>query len=230
MDAKDRPKCGLCAVAQKICLAEDGKGPEACPTLGSGEAVQAALTEYDHPETRRFAHAASVQEAQCYSGRGTDPYACVPTKTRLEEIAEFARRMGYRKLGLAFCGGVHQEARILVEILENRGFEIVSVMCKVGRIPKERIGIEEQDKIFIGGFECMCNPIAQAQILNREQTEFNIMMGLCVGHDSLFLKHAQAYTTVFAVKDRVLGHNPMAALYLSGSYYARLRKGQRSPT
>jgi hypothetical protein len=27
---------------------------------------------------------------------------------------------------------------------------------------------------------------------------------------------------VMAVKDRVFGHNPLAALYLSGSYYRRL--------
>lgn len=28
--------------------------------------------------------------------------------------------------------------------------------------------------------------------------------------------------TVIAVKDRVTGHNPLATLYLSSSYYARL--------
>jgi len=28
---------------------------------------------------------------------------------------------------------------------------------------------------------------------------------------------------VLAVKDRVLGHNPLAALYTSGTYYNRLR-------
>ena len=69
----------------------------------------------------------------------------------------------------------------------------------------------------------MCNPIAQAEILNREGAEFNILLGLCVGHDALFLKYAKALTTVFVVKDRVLGHNPVAALYLSSTiYYRRL--------
>ena len=36
--------------------------------------------------------------------------------------------------------------------------------------------------------EPMCNPIAQAQLLNRAQTQLNICLGLCVGHDSLFYK------------------------------------------
>ena len=47
-------------------------------------------------------------------------------------------------------------------------------------------------------------------------------MGLCVGHDTLFIKHVKSPTTVLAVKDRVLGHNPLAALYLSDSYYRRV--------
>jgi len=63
----------------------------------------------------------------------------------------------------------------------------------------------------------MCNPIAQAEILNSEETEFNVMVGLCVGHDALFLKYAHAPTTVLIAKDRVFGHNPAA-----GSYYRKL--------
>ena len=72
----------------------------------------------------------------------------------------------------------------------------------------------------------MCNPIAQAMILNREATDFNIMLCLCVGHDALFLKYVEGPTTVFATKDRVTAHNPMAALYTVRSYYARLKKLQ----
>ena len=58
----------------------------------------------------------------------------------------------------------------------------------------------------------MCNPIYQAKLLNHEKTDFNILLGLCVGHDSLFFKFAEAPTTVLAVKDRVTGHNPLAAI------------------
>jgi uncharacterized metal-binding protein len=75
----------------------------------------------------------------------------------------------------------------------------------------------------------MCNPISQAAIMNAQGCDFNIAMGLCVGHDSLFLKHADAPTTVFAVKDRLLGHNPLAALYQSRQYYRRLRARGGTP-
>jgi uncharacterized metal-binding protein len=148
----------------------------------------------------------------------------IPTKTRLEELIEFSHRMGYKRLGLAVCGGLTYEASILSQILERHGFEIVSVSCKVGGVPKERIGLKDEEKVRIGEFEPMCNPITQATILNKAKTDFNIMLGLCIGHDSLFLKFIEGLTTVFAVKDRVTGHNPMAAIYTSHSCYQRMMK------
>ncbi len=45
-----------------------------------------------------------------------------------------------------------------------------------------------------------------------------------MGHDSLFIKYANAYTTILVVKDRVLGHNPVEALYTADGYYQRLKK------
>lgn len=68
----------------------------------------------------------------------------------------------------------------------------------------------------------MCNPITQAEILNDAGTEFNVLVGLCVGHDALFLKHAKALNTVLVVKDRMLGHNSVAALYGIKGYFYRL--------
>jgi uncharacterized metal-binding protein len=189
------------------------------------ETIESALGKYNNPEIAKFARAASIQEAECYLDREKRPFKVLPIKTRIEETAEFAKRMGYKKLGIAFCGGVMHEASILTTILNNYGFEVVSVMCKVGKVTKEKIGLKPEEQIFKDNkFEVMCNPIAQAEVLNNAFTDFNIMIGLCVGHDSLFLKHVNAYTTVFAVKDRVLGHNPMAALYLSKSYYRRVQE------
>jgi uncharacterized metal-binding protein len=147
-------------------------------------------------------------------------------KTRIEETAEFARRMGYRRLGLAFCAGLQEEARTLARILEAHGFEVVSVVCKAGAVPKESIGIQDDEKVRIGQFESMCNPIAQAAVLNAEDAEFNIVVGLCVGHDSLFLKYANAPCTVLVAKDRVLAHAPAAALHTASSYYPWLAKPQ----
>ena len=61
----------------------------------------------------------------------------------------------------------------------------------------------------------------QAEVLNREKTELNVMVGLCLGHDILFIKYSKADVTPLIVKDRVTGHNPIAALYTSESYYKK---------
>ena len=65
----------------------------------------------------------------------------------------------------------------------------------------------------------MCNPIAQAEFLNKAKTDFNVVIGLCVGHDSLFIKYSKAPVTVLAVKDRVLAHNPLGAIYMADKFY-----------
>jgi uncharacterized metal-binding protein len=91
-------------------------------------------------------------------------------------------------------------------------------------VPKEEIGLSDDEKMFKGGHESMCNPIFQAMVANEKEVDFNVLLGLCVGHDSLFFKYAKAPSTVLAVKDRVTGHNPLAALYLSGSYYSWLKE------
>ena len=68
----------------------------------------------------------------------------------------------------------------------------------------------------------MCNPVSQAMLLNRAGCELNVVMGLCVGHDSLFFRHSEGLATVLVAKDRVLAHNPIGALNLADSYYSRV--------
>lgn len=209
--------CAKCP--KNVCPTEEFlQGPDNCPTKIRSEVIKEAVERYHDAELGEFARIASIVEASAYT-RVPWSDSPAPLTTRLEEIIRFCLKMDYRKLGVAFCIGLVNEAQVLIPILENAGFEVVSVCCKTGGIPKETIGITETEKINPGKYESMCNPISQAGILNREGTQFNLMMGLCVGHDALFLKHCQALTTVFAVKDRLLGHNPLAALYLSRSYY-----------
>jgi len=223
--APQRSECAKCNVKNRICQSPQGQGPEFCPTLRHKALLEKVKAEYQKPQIREFARQASIQEAECYAHRGVKPYILHPTKTRVQEICEFAQKMGYKKLGVAFCGGLRREAQSLTRILEAQGFEVVSISCKAGCIPKETIGIQENEKIFIGDFEAMCSPIGQAMLMNEEKTDFNILVGLCVGHDSLFIKYAEAPVTVLVAKDRVLGHNPVAALNTS-TYFARLlRKG-----
>ena len=59
------------------------------------------------------------------------------------------------------------------------------------------------------------------RVINRAHTDLNVVIGLCVGHDSLFYKYADAYSTTLITKDRVTGHNPAAALYTANSYYRK---------
>ncbi|MGI6574308.1 MAG: DUF1847 domain-containing protein [bacterium] len=220
------PTCAKCKIknAEKACRVEGGKGPAFCPTKMMKEVVEQARKQYSIPEVREFARQASIQEAECYDKRDQiKPYVKHPIKPRLQEICEFAQKMGYKKLGIAFCSGLHTEAAALTRVLESYGYEVVSVICKIGCTPKEEIGITEQQKINIGEPETMCSPITQAEVLNTARTDFNIVLGLCVGHDSLFFKYAQAPTTVFAVKDRVMGHNPLAAIYTLDSYSERFK-------
>lgn len=216
------PQCALCSIKDRACRTEDGSGPEFCPTISYKETVKKAVKEYEKPEIKEFARMASIQEAECYTNRHIKPYVLHPVKPRVQEICEFAKKMGYKKLGIAFCAGLYSEARSFTKILRAQGFEAVSVVCKTGCTPKESIGLKEDEKVRIGEFESMCSPIVQAFVLNEEKTDFNILLGLCVGHDSLFFKYSEAFTTVLISKDRVLAHNPAAALYTSGSYYARL--------
>jgi uncharacterized metal-binding protein len=218
------PQCARCNVKDKICLREDGHGPDFCPTINLKDVVEESLKEYRRPEMREFARLASIQEGECYANRGIKNGYPFPIKPRVQETIEFAHKMGFRRLGIAFCEGLNSEAKILADILEGQGFEVASVQCKVGRTPKEFLGLKEEEKIAIGRFEPMCSPITQAMVLNAAGTDFNTIIGLCVGHDSLFMRYSEALCTVLVTKDRVTGHNPAAALYVHNSYYRKLRK------
>ena len=219
--------CARCPIDTgiRICQDKDGKSPPFCPTVNREETLQEALKELEKPEILAFAKQASIQEGEGYTDKALGYANIKPLKPRILEIIEFAKRMHYKKLGLAFCMGLRKEAGVVEKILAGNGFGVVSGTCKMGREPKETLGIRDDQKVNIGCFEAMCNPIAQAYVMNGEKTEFNIMMGLCVGHDSLFLKYAEAPCTVFAVKDRLLGHNPLAAVYTIDSYYRSLKAG-----
>jgi len=215
-------RCGI-KVPDRICQNEKGRAPKGCPTQNAKDPIQAAMEEMCRPEVIEFARNASIQEGEGYAGREAGYEKVRPAKPRIQEIIEFARRMQYRKLGLAFCIGLRKEAKVVDKLLSGAGFEVVSACCKMGCNDKELIGVKPEQKIRIGDPEPVCNPIAQAYVLNAAVTDFNVMVGLCVGHDSLFFKYAEAPCTVLAAKDRLLGHNPLAAIYNIDSYYRALR-------
>ena len=209
------PICAICAV--RACDAEPGtkKPPEFCPMpaeAGLLEEVERAYLEQE--DLQRLALESARTEAAGY-GRAT----------RVEEIMDFARRIGAQRLGIAHCIGFMHEAKLAREIFVAGGFEVYTACCKVGSIPKEKVGLKDEEKISPGQYEPMCSPVGQAAVLAKAGTQLNVVLGLCVGHDSLFFMHSEVPTTVLAVKDRVMGHNPVAALYTSHSYYRRLKEG-----
>ena len=214
--SEDAPNCARCPykIAERLCRSTDGKGPDSCPTRTMADVTAQSLEEFEKsPSIREFARQASIQEAAGYTNRDQGYGRVRACKTRIEEIMEFAGRMGYRRLGLAFCIGLRNEAGAVEKIFSGKGFEVVSAVCKVGRIPKDRIAVGKDQQIVPGATEAMCNPVLQAMILNKEKTDFNVLLGLCVGHDSLTIGRLRTPALFVVAKDRVYAHNTAAALY-----------------
>ena len=176
-------------------------GDDACDVSGSPSG-RAALAGYGEVDVLRLSREAARVEAQGY--RRWD---------RARETIEFARRMGYRRLGLAYCISLAPEAEAYGRRLQAEGFEVVSVLCKTGAVPKEEVlGLTDAEKVSPGVVETMCNPLAQARLLADAAVDLNILIGLCVGHDALFIAHAAGPVTCLVAKDRVHDHQPVAGL------------------
>ena len=208
---KNSPQCVKCTVLRCGVTEKNGKVPPSCPTEKYPDLVRETKEKYVLPENQ-----AVIQGWFRLMSKVLDPEK--PREkfswTRIDEIVEYAKIRGMKRLGIATCYALMAESRLLSDILENNGFDVVSLSCLCGEVNPKDMGMP--GKVF-------CNPIMQAEVLNREKTELNIMVGLCVGHDILFLRHCNAETTPFVVKDRALGHNPIAALYLSQSPFYKER-------
>ena len=194
----------------------EGKYPKFCLTANSDkELVEETINIYkEDKNVGDIARISASIEGEFY-GR----------YTRVEETVEFIKRMKYRKVGIATCVGLLSESRILSKILTANGIDNYVVGCKTGAVDKTEIGVPNELKLNHGcGHESLCNPVLLAKILEKEHTDFNIVMGLCIGHDTLFLKYSSVPTTVLVVKDRVLGHNPVQALYTANTIYSKFKK------
>lgn len=141
-------------------------------------------------------------------------------KTRIQEVILFSKEMGYEKIGMAFCVGLEQEARQIHDLFRKH-FQVHSVCCKICGIDKSDFQLEQIDE---NCYEAMCNPLGQASILNEKNTDLNIIIGLCIGHDILFTEHSEAPVTTLVVKDRLLAHNPLGAVH-SKYYQNKLNNG-----
>ncbi len=129
------------------------------------------------------------------------------TLSRLDEIIEFVKTIGYKKIGLAYCYGMEKEARELKNIFRYEGINLTTVSCTVGGLPQNFVNLSSCN------LNVSCNPLGQASQLNEENTDFVILMGICLGHDILLQRNLRADFTTFVVKDRVFNHSPLQAVY-----------------
>jgi uncharacterized metal-binding protein len=179
------------------CAECDDRGCESGGDCSAGLAVDAARETYKG-EALRLLQASAEVEAQHYMAA-----------TRLEEIAILAKKMGHRRIGIAFCIGLAEEARLVSRYM-GRYFDVHSVCCKVGGVSKDDFGLPH---LHGEGRESACNPVGQARVLEDAGTELNVVLGLCVGHDAQFHRSSAAPVVTLAAKDRVLAHNPLGAIY-----------------
>ncbi len=202
---KQKHSCIDCGTVN--CNKMQANYPPFCLTTNIDPALlESAMEEYNDPMIRSIAIAAAEVETENYC-----------KMTRLEETIEFAKKLHAKKIGIATCAGLIGESRTVARIFRTHGFEVFGVACKCGTQKKTSIGVPE----FCNATgENMCNPVLQAKYLNKENTDLNILIGLCVGHDSMFYRFADAPVTTLVSKDRIMAHNTVGAIYQADKYYA----------
>jgi uncharacterized metal-binding protein len=208
MSGEKSPQCAKCPL--KPCTNDpEAKKPAFCPMVAYPEIVEESMKQYENEFIRNIHRSSTLIEKEGY---GFWP--------RVREVVELCRRLNVRRIGVAFCVGLSDEASKLDKVFEAWGLDVYSVACKCGSIDKTRIGLKEEDKIEPGHYEPICNPILQAMVLNRVGTELNVVVGLCVGHDTIFMRFSKAPIVYLIAKDRATGHNPAAPLY-SPHYFSK---------
>ena len=192
------------------CAECDDRACEVGKDCSDGLAPEVALRTYKGDDLRLLKAAGEVE---------VEHYLAA---TRIEEIAFLAKKLGAKRIGLAFCIGLAEEARWVSRYFEKY-FEVHSVCCKVGGVSKD-----EYDLPHLRGEarESTCNPAGQAAVLADADTDLNVVVGLCAGHDSQFYMSSVSPVVTLAAKDRVLAHNPLGAVY--SRYHREVRLGIRT--
>lgn len=203
------PQCAKCPL--KPCAIDpEAKKPTFCPMVVYPKIVEESMKEYENEFIKNIHRSSTLMEKE----GGFWP--------RVREVVELCKRLNIKRIGVAFCVGLSEEAGRLDKVFEAWGLDVYSVACKCGSIDKTRIGFEEKDKRKPGRYEPICNPVLQAMILNYVGTELNVVVGLCVGHDTIFMRYSKAPIVYLIAKDRATGHNPAAPLYTPNYFSKRI--------
>jgi uncharacterized metal-binding protein len=174
----------------------------ACPSHPCRSLTSCGAEAFDPDDVRSRYHEPEVQSLVRSSAVLVDD-GRAGTLSRLEEILEFARSRGYKKVGLAYCWGLEPLATSLLKLIKNRGLAAVAVACTVGALSQSALNSASQRP------GVSCNPIGQARQLHAEGVDFAVQVGLCLGHDILFTREFQGDQTTLIVKDRKFNHNPL---------------------
>jgi uncharacterized metal-binding protein len=208
------PVCTTDAEGKRII----GQPPSWCPMKTKAEVIKKAMAKYNE-EDLKIARISAVVESEAYL---REPWGLKPYYTRVLEIIHFAKKMGYQKIGIASCFSCAWDASVLVNIFINRGFDVLARFCKVHQVQNTKfLGLKDEETLVPGGYQSMCNPIAQVDTLRDSGCEFIVTFGMCTGHDALAGKYSSVPITLLGVKDRVLAHNPIIALTSPWNQYYR---------
>ncbi len=217
------PKCALCKT--KPCtkgITDENFLPNFCPIKNHKHLIPDIIEKYKSKNINNFYINSVLTEKKAYNLSALKEGKTIPASPRIKEITTFAERINAKKLGIAFCSGLSDEAERASMILEGHGFQICSAVCTCGAIDKSVLNIPSHYRLKKeDDFEAACNPLLQAEVLNISETDFNIIVGLCIGHDMLFTQNSKAPVTTLIVKDRFTGHNPVISLYTQ--YHKNIR-------
>ena len=126
--------------------------------------------------------------------------------SRIEELIEFSKTMGYKRVGLAYCYGMEPLAGKVLKLFKAAGVPVTGVSCTVGGVAQKDINKESE----LPGVSC--NPVNQAAQLKAEGVDLAVTIGLCLGHDILFHRNFTGDVTNLVVKDRVHAHAPVSGI------------------
>ena len=121
---KKQLSCIDCAV--KSCQKGGGRYPDFCVTTHlDPQTLKDALTCYEEEENHRATLAAASVEYEHYC-----------QYTRVEEIMDFARRIGAKKLGIATCVGLLAESRTLAAIFGSTALRCSASAARPAPCPR----------------------------------------------------------------------------------------------
>ena len=189
-----------CLCRKMECWRGDDEGiPSYCQANHYVAEIEKAREVYAEPEV------VDIYTAACVVGKKNDGY-----RPRIEEALDFTSEMKFSRVGFAACVAFGKELEVIRRLFEQAGIEVFSAGCQIGRSSATDRGLPHLEAYPDNS---TCNPIAQAEILNKAQTQLNFIIGLCMGHDILFTRYSRAPVSTLIVKDRLMGNNPAAAIY-----------------